>query len=103
MLFASGFRKRPSYSHKPHLLPHVDYTSNTISLLHCLKSSIDLWKRLPVGDELVDLELALHVIINQVRELGATLDSAKGTALETVSSACFPVTKKENLPSKHVQ
>ena len=66
---------------QPRLLPHVHDTSDTISLLHCFKSGIDLWKRLSVGDELVDLELALHVIINQVRELGATLDTAKGTTL----------------------
>jgi hypothetical protein len=63
------------------LLSHINYATNAIPLLHGVKSRIDLWKRLPVSDELIDLELALHVIVHQVWELGAALDSAKSTSL----------------------
>jgi hypothetical protein len=35
-----------------------------------------------VGNELVDLELALHVIIDQARELCAAFDTAKRTSLK---------------------
>jgi hypothetical protein len=88
------------------LLPHVNDTTNTISLLHCLKSRIDLWKRLTVSDKLIDLELALHVIVNQVGELSAALNSAKSTPLEKrIVRKCFSITRKESsdLPSKHGQ
>jgi hypothetical protein len=36
-----------------------------------------------VGDELVHLQLALHVVINQVRKLGAAFDAPKGTSLRS--------------------
>jgi hypothetical protein len=76
------------------LLSHVNDTANAISLLHCLKSRIYLWKRLSVSDELIYLELALHVIVNQVWELGAALNSAKSASLENASSENFSATKK---------
>lgn len=31
-------------------------------------------------DELVDLQLALHVVVNQIRELSAAFDAAEGAA-----------------------
>jgi hypothetical protein len=74
------------------LLPHINNATNAVALLHSLKSCIDLRERLPVSDEFVNLELALHVIINQVRELGAALDSAKSTSLEIFSLASFRIT-----------
>ncbi len=39
-------------------LSHLHNTSNTVSLLHHLESTVDLVQRLPMCDELVDLQLA---------------------------------------------
>jgi hypothetical protein len=47
------------------LLPHINNTPNTIPRLHIAKSLIDLIQRLPMCDELVDLELAVHVVGNE--------------------------------------
>jgi hypothetical protein len=67
-------------------------------LLHGLKGGIYLWKRLSVSDELVDLELALHVVVNQTRKLGAALDSAKSTSLTTFVSNLRPSGEGTYLP-----
>lgn len=34
-----------------------------------------------MGDELVDLELTLQVVVDEAGQLGAALDTAKGAAL----------------------
>jgi hypothetical protein len=41
---------------------------------------------LSVGDELVDLELAVHVVVNEVGKLGATLNTTEGTSLPDTAS-----------------
>jgi hypothetical protein len=72
--------------HKFLLLSHVNNTADAITLLHIVESLVYVCEWLPVGDKLVDLQLARHVIIDQVRKLAATLNSAKGTSLETQSA-----------------
>lgn len=57
--------------------PHVHHTSDAISRLHILKRGVDLVQRLPVRDEFVDLELAAHVVVDEVRELRAAFDAAE--------------------------
>lgn len=54
--------------------------------MHVLESLVDLTKRAAVGDELVDLDLSLHVVVNDSRKLGAALDTAKGAALPDTAS-----------------
>jgi hypothetical protein len=49
-----------------------------------------------VSDELIYLEFALHVIVNQVWELGAALNSAKSASLEGASSESFSAKKKKS-------
>lgn len=34
-----------------------------------------------MGDELINLELTLHVVVDQVRELGAALDTTESASL----------------------
>jgi hypothetical protein len=34
-----------------------------------------------VGDELVDLELAGHIVVDEVRKLSTSLDTTEGTSL----------------------
>jgi hypothetical protein len=95
------FPLNPMLDHPLSVL-HVHDTSDAISLLHILKRIIDVFKGLAVRDELVHLELALHVVVNQVGQLGAAFDSAKGTSL--YSRQClYLTTGLVNLPSKHDQ
>jgi hypothetical protein len=63
-----------------HLL-HVDNATNTVTLLHLVKGFVDTVQRLAVSDELVHLELAVQVVIDQTRQLCATLDTTEGTSL----------------------
>ena len=39
-----------------------------------------------MGNELVDLELAIQVVVDQVRQLGPTFHATKGTALPDATS-----------------
>lgn len=63
------------------LLAHVDDAADAVTSLHVLEGSVDLVEGLSVGDELIDLELAIHVVVNEVGKLGATLDTTEGTSL----------------------
>lgn len=60
---------------------HIHNAAHTVSLLHLLKGSVDGRQRLPVGDELVHLELAVEVVVHQTGQLRATLDATEGAAL----------------------
>lgn len=53
----------------PHIssFSHIYHTSNAVASLHVLECSVDRLKGLPVRDEFIDLQLACHVIVNQVR------------------------------------
>ena len=62
-------------------LSHINDATNAIALLHVIKSSSNVIQRLAVGDELIDLQLAVQIIINQVGKLGAAFDTAECTAL----------------------
>jgi hypothetical protein len=60
---------------------HVDNATNAVSLLHEVERGINLIQSLAVGDELIDLQLALQVVIYQVGKLAAAFDTTEGTAL----------------------
>jgi hypothetical protein len=62
-------------------LAHVDDAADAVTSLHVLEGGIDLVERLSVGDELVDLELAGHVVVDEVGKLSAALDTTEGTSL----------------------
>lgn len=63
------------------LLRHGDHTAHTVTSLHVLEGLVDLVQGLAVGDELIDLELAVKVVLNEARELAAALDAAERAAL----------------------
>ena len=46
--------------------PHVYYTADTIALLHRLEGLVDPIQSLSVCDELVYLQFARHVVVNQI-------------------------------------
>jgi len=62
------------------LLAHVDNTTNAVSSLHIGEGLVHLVERLTVGDEFVNLEVAVQVVINETRQLGAALDTTERTA-----------------------
>jgi hypothetical protein len=65
-------------------LPHVNNATDTVTLLHGLESLIDAIEVLSVSDELINLQLALHVIIDQVGKLRTALDTSECTSLEMI-------------------
>jgi len=67
-------------------LSHVHDTTNAITLLHDIKRLVDVLKSLAVRDELIDLQLALQIIINQVWKLAAAFNTAESTALPDAPS-----------------
>lgn len=60
---------------------HIHDTADTVALLHLLKGSVDVGERLAVGDELVNLQLTVQVIVNQTGELSPALDTTECTSL----------------------
>lgn len=63
------------------LLAHVDHGSDAVALLHGLKGVVHLAQSLPVGDELINLEVALDVVLHETGQLRATLDTAERATL----------------------
>ena len=49
------------------VFPHVHHTADTVAGLHVLERLVDLGERLAVRDELVDLQTAAHVVVDQAR------------------------------------
>lgn len=68
------------------LCPHVDDAPDAVAVVHLFKGRVDAFEGLAVGDELVDLELAGEVVIDEAGQLGAALDAAKGAALPDTAS-----------------
>jgi hypothetical protein len=62
-------------------LAHINHAPNAVASLHIRESLVDILKRLPVGNELVDLELPRHVVVDKAGELRAALDAAERAAL----------------------
>ena len=67
-------------------LPHVQYRPDAVALLHNLEGVVDLAQRLAVGDELVDLQLAVQVVLDEAGQLRPALDAAEGTSLPLATS-----------------
>jgi len=65
---------------------HVDDTTDAVTGLHVGESLVDLRQRLTVSDELVDLELAVHVVVNKVGQLSAALDTSESATLPDTAS-----------------
>lgn len=62
-------------------LGHVNDATDALAGVHVVESAVDAAEGLAVGDELVDLERAVHVVVDEVGELSAALDAAEGAAL----------------------
>lgn len=66
--------------------PRINNGSDAVSLLHCLKRTVNLSKSFAVCDELIDLESSTHVVADKSRQLCAALDAAKSAALPDTAS-----------------
>lgn len=60
---------------------HIHHSTDAVTSLHHLKGRVDFGKSLAVGDELVDLERAIAVVLYQLAHLRASLDTTKGASL----------------------
>lgn len=49
------------------VLPHVNDAPDAVAGLHVAERLVDLGQRLAMRDELVDLQGATHVVVNQAR------------------------------------
>lgn len=58
-------------------LPHVNDSTDTRSGVHIIEGLIKVVELSAVSDELIDLELALEVVIDQDRKLSAALDTTE--------------------------
>lgn len=63
------------------VLFHVDNASDAVTGLHVAEGLVDLRQWLSVGDKLINLQLASHVVVNEVRQLRSSLDTTKRAAL----------------------
>jgi len=63
------------------LLLHVHNAANAVARFHVLERLVDAAQWLAMRDELVNLELAGHVVVNKSRQLSAALDTAESAAL----------------------
>lgn len=68
------------------LLAHVDDAADAVTSLHVLESGVDLVEGLSVGDELIDLELAAQVVVNEIGKLGTALNTTEGASLPDTAS-----------------
>ena len=67
-------------------LAHVDNAANAVARVHVVEGLVDAAEGLAVGDELVDLQLAGHVVVDKVGKLGAALDTTESAALPDTAS-----------------
>src|SRR3546814_5559405 len=49
--------------------------------MHQVESVVDVFKRQDMGDQIIDIKLAVHIPIDDFRHIGATARAAKGRSL----------------------
>ena len=55
--------------------------ADRLALVHQVEGRVDLVERHGVGDQVVDVDLALHVPVDDLRHVGAAARAAEGGAL----------------------
>lgn len=71
----------------PHHSFHVDHASNAVARSHRAEAFVDLIERLAVRDELVDLQLAVLVILDEPSHLRSPFDASECTS--SPYAACY--------------
>ena len=67
------------------LRSHVHNAPDAVPCLHVTEGTVDLSHWLPMRDELVHLEFAIHVVVHQFRHLRPSFDASKGAPLPHTS------------------
>jgi hypothetical protein len=67
-------------------LPHINHAPNAVSIMHIVEGLINTAEVLTMRDELVDLELAVHVVGDETRHLCAALHAAESAAFPSATS-----------------
>lgn len=67
-----------------HLL-HINNAPDAVTSVHVVESTVNTAQVLAVSNELVDLELAGHVVIDETGELSAAFDASEGAAFPAAS------------------
>ena len=62
------------------LCSHIHHTSDAVAGVHVVEGFIDLVEGLTVGDEFFDLQLAIHVVLDESWQLGTALDTSESAA-----------------------
>ena len=68
--------------------------------MHVVEGLVDAAERLAVGDELIDLKLAGHVVVNKVRKLSTALDAAESAALPHTAGDELECCWERSVPSQ---
>src|SRR5580765_7718553 len=66
--------------------------------MHQIEGVIDLFERHGVGDEIVDIDLALHVPVDDFWNVGAASGAAEGRSLPHAPSDQLERTRRDLLP-----
>jgi len=59
---------------------HVNHAPNAIARSHRTETLVDLVQRLAVRDELIDLQLAVSVVLDESAHLRSAFHTSEGTA-----------------------
>lgn len=62
-------------------LAHVNYATDAVTSVHIVEGLINAAQVLSVRNELIDLQLAIHVVLNKAAHLTAALDATESTSL----------------------
>src|SRR5208282_4309423 len=82
MLIRPRFARPPSPAKGEGVDPSIDdHRSDRLALVHQVESVVDALERHLVGDEIVDVDLALHVPVDDLRHVGAPARAAEGRTL----------------------
>src|ERR1700741_4645477 len=75
-----------------------DDASDGLSLVHELEALVDVLERQLVGDQVVDVDLLLHIPVDDLRDVGPAPGAAKGRALPDPAGHQLERTGRDLLP-----
>src|SRR6187402_1424618 len=74
----SSRRKRPERTSRSWLVGH--HGADRLAALHQVEAFVDLLEGQNMGDEIVDIDLAVHVPVDDARHVGAAAGAPEGRA-----------------------
>src|SRR6185503_13534468 len=75
-----------------------DDAADRVAAMHEVEALVDAGERQRVRDEIVDVDLLLHVPVDDLRHLGAALDAAEGRALPDAAGHELERPRRDLLP-----